>query len=174
MCGSAYISESSTAKWIGGFYQVYPIEEGVPIFPKKYKSTYRELIQKMFPDGLEAYCIEALILAAAENQKWAGATYDYIDRLAIGGLRRVHGKIANKRLAKWIWSFGKSKELTRADVSVLLLNSFISLFWGSMKGLIQKGYIRVEQREIEAVEVDAFFPTLRLVEKLNVSLTELN
>lgn len=170
MCGSAHGASNVPDNWLGGPYQVYPIEGELPELSEKWDGVDLKTIKAMFPDRLEAYCVLALIAAAEENQEWAGATYDYLDRLAIGGLRREHSKIAWKRLGKWIWSFGKSKELTRADAFVLLTQSFINLFWGSMRGMIVKGYVRVEQREIDFMDVDVFFPTARLVNKINCSL----
>ena len=156
--------------WLGGTYQVYPVEGELPKLSEKWSGVDLETIKAMFPDRLEAYCVLAFIAVAEESQGWAGATYDYIDRLAVGGLRREHSKIAWKRLGKWIWSFGQSKELTRVDMFVLLTKSFINLFWGSMRGMIAKEYVRVEQRKIEFMDVDVFYPTARLINKINCYL----
>jgi len=169
MWGSAH-GASVPDNWLCGTYQIYPVEGELLELSEKWDSVSLETIKIMFPDRLEAYCVRALIAAAEENQEWAGATYDYIDRLAIGGLRREHSKIASKRLGKLILSFGKSEELTCADAFVLLTQSFINLFWGSMRGMIAKGYVRVEQREIDHIDVEVFFPTNRLISKLNCSL----
>lgn len=152
-------------------YQVYPVDIDVPEHSKKWASVDKETIRRVFPDRLEAYCVLALLVAAEENQEWVGVTYDYLDRLAIGGLRLDHNKVAWKRFGKWIWSFGKSKELTHADILVLLTQGFIQLFWGSMKGLTAKGYVCIERHRIDHVDVAVFFPTARLINKFNCSLS---
>lgn len=170
MCGLSYASSNASDSWLGGFYQVYPLEKELPKLSEKWARVDWEIIKQMFPDRLEAYGVLALIAAAEETQEWAGATYDYLDRLAIGGLRREHRKFAWKRLGKWIGSFGRKNELTRYDILNLLTRDFALPFWGSMKGLVSKGYIRIEQREIDCVDVDVFFPTARLINKINCSL----
>jgi len=114
-------------------------------------------------------------MAARDSGHWAGATYAYLDRLAAGGLAQEHLSIAWKRLRRWIVSFGASKELTRSDVFALLNLGFVRVFWGSMKGLIAKGYVHVEEQELEDYnpDMDVFFPTSLLISKIT-SLIDVN
>ena len=169
MCGS-YVANKEPENWLGGFYQVFPVEGELPEMSRKWDGVNLGTLKEMFPDGLDAYCLAAFIYASVENQEWAGATYDYLDRLAVGGLRREHGKVSRGCLRKWIWSFGRTKELSGTDVLVLLTGSFTHLFWNSMRGLVSKGYVRVERREMYDIDADVFFPTERLIRRINRSL----
>jgi hypothetical protein len=175
MCGSAHACGDVPDGWIGGFYQLYPVEEILPDLSDKWTNINLERISEVFPERLEAYCVLAFILAmgdAEEKGEWVGATYPYLDRLAVGYLRREHAWKAWKRLGKWILSFGRSNELTRTDLFILLMPSFTQFFWSSMKSLIFQGCVRVEEREIDETSVGVFFPTARLISKMNCSLSD--
>lgn len=163
MCGFSHSPRNILEDSLSETYQIYPLNKPIIFFLTNIEEINIDPITLLFPDHLEAYCILAFVLMAQDNKEWVGATYNYLDRLAIGYLRREHNKVAKKRLMRWIFSLGQENDMTRSDVFVLLTHNFINLFWGSMKTLVKKGYVHVEQREIDLFYVDVFFPTSRLI-----------
>lgn len=181
MCGLPGNVSNTPKDWLGGVYQVYPLAKNTYGYPDASFLENFEAIKAVFPNGLEAYCVFAFLIAADDAHAWAGATYMYLDRLTIA-LGRIHRRTAWKRLFRWIVSLGKSKELRSSDVIDLICYSFVHMFWVAMKGLIAKGYVRVEVREFDDEEdgyglegdttTDALFPTPLLIANLVSRRTE--
>lgn len=165
MCGS---SIGIPEKYNGYIYKVYPSLEEMPEIKEE---ITEDMVRKAFPEHLEAECAFAFLAMAELHEAWVGATYDYFDMIAVRSLRHARSRETWKRLWRVARTFGRSNELTKADIFVLVTNGFMPIFWNSMYGFVEKGYAKAYKTEVDGEEVQVFYPTARLVNKINCSLS---
>lgn len=161
------------------YYRLLPVTltEKVPdsVFGDELLSL--EQLIELFPRSFEGYCILAFIALADEaagdnpdaGASWTGASWASVDRWACR-LSRLHTEQFWRRIGHWLTSFGRRKELTRADWIAWWLHDFRRYFWRSMRRLIDQGLVRAEVHRIGDREWEVFFPTDRLVRELNARL----
>ncbi len=166
---------SDDSNWLGGIYQVYPIERDMPDIHPEWETIDIPRLQAIFPMRLEAYCVFALLIASGEINQWAGASYAYLDRLAIGPLRRHHSRSNWKGIWRFVshsWD-GRVREISRLNMAIHLTGSFVSIFWGSMRHLVDQGCVEASEKESEysSVPLEIYSPTPQLVQRINFFLS---
>jgi hypothetical protein len=165
MCGHAFGGEEDQL-YVGGFYQVYPTDERFPGLSENWETFSEENLIRVFPDKLEAYCVLVFLTSAFGEGRWSGMTYHYIDRMFVLS-RRMQSRSAWRRIGQWMLG---QRSISRSDVFSIFYYSSVGMFWGSMRSLVLKEYVSVEKKEIEGIEVDVFFPSKRLINKILCSL----